>query len=257
MSQNWRLKVQNQGIGCTRLSDSSRAWLFLVSSSFWYLLADLGAHLLLAASYQQHSHPSLTVIKSSFQRACPLLCPNFPTFIRIPVRLGSMLKILIWIDCICNYFQIKTHSEVVRVRTSTYLLGGIQFNSDTSQPPTNMNCRVSLLSIHMLYFPIQFWYLAFAYAGIQLVDLEKMESGFKENWHPLVRQQTTVVAVCVCVCVCVCVRFAWVAQWHTQHRRGCSNPWVRKIPWRRKWQPTPLFLPGKSHRQRNLEGYSP
>ena len=33
------------------------------------------------------------------------------------------------------------------------------------------------------------------------------------------------------------------------------NPWVRKIPWRRKWQPTPIFLPGKSHRQRGLEGY--
>ena len=32
---------------------------------------------------------------------------------------------------------------------------------------------------------------------------------------------------------------------------------VRKIPWRRKWQPTPVLLPGKSHGQRNLEGYSP
>ena len=35
------------------------------------------------------------------------------------------------------------------------------------------------------------------------------------------------------------------------------NPWVGKIPWRRKWQPTPVFLPGKSHGQRNLAGYSP
>ena len=35
------------------------------------------------------------------------------------------------------------------------------------------------------------------------------------------------------------------------------NPWVRKIPWRRKWQPTPVFLPGKSHRQRSLVDYSP
>ena len=35
------------------------------------------------------------------------------------------------------------------------------------------------------------------------------------------------------------------------------DPWVRKIPWRRKWQPTPVFLPGKSHRQRSLVGYSP
>ena len=33
--------------------------------------------------------------------------------------------------------------------------------------------------------------------------------------------------------------------------------WVEKIPWRRKWQPTPVFLPGKSHRQRSLVGYSP
>ena len=35
------------------------------------------------------------------------------------------------------------------------------------------------------------------------------------------------------------------------------NPWVRKMIWRRKWQPTPVFLPGKSHGQRNLVGYSP
>ena len=35
------------------------------------------------------------------------------------------------------------------------------------------------------------------------------------------------------------------------------NPWIGKIPWRRKWQPTPLLLPGKSHGWRNLVGYSP
>jgi len=34
------------------------------------------------------------------------------------------------------------------------------------------------------------------------------------------------------------------------------DPWVRKIPWRRAWQPTPVFLPGKSHEQRSLVGYS-
>ena len=32
---------------------------------------------------------------------------------------------------------------------------------------------------------------------------------------------------------------------------------VKKIPWRRKWQPTPVFLPGESHRQRSPAGYSP
>ena len=34
------------------------------------------------------------------------------------------------------------------------------------------------------------------------------------------------------------------------------DPWVRKIPWRRKWHLTPVFLPGKSHEQRTLVGYS-
>ena len=35
------------------------------------------------------------------------------------------------------------------------------------------------------------------------------------------------------------------------------DPWVGKIPWRRKWQPTPVLLPGKSHGWRILVGYSP
>ena len=33
--------------------------------------------------------------------------------------------------------------------------------------------------------------------------------------------------------------------------------WAGKIPWRRKWQPTPVFLPGKSHGQRSLVDYNP
>ena len=35
------------------------------------------------------------------------------------------------------------------------------------------------------------------------------------------------------------------------------DPWLGKIPWRRKWQPTPVLLPGKSQGQRNLPGCSP
>ena len=42
-----------------------------------------------------------------------------------------------------------------------------------------------------------------------------------------------------------------------QCRRCRFDPWMGKIPWRRKWQPTPVFLPGKSHGQRSLAGYSP
>ena len=36
-----------------------------------------------------------------------------------------------------------------------------------------------------------------------------------------------------------------------------SMPWVENIPWRRKWPPTPVCLPGESHGQRSLAGYSP
>ena len=54
-----------------------------------------------------------------------------------------------------------------------------------------------------------------------------------------------------------------VAQWlriHLQcrsHERCRFSPWVGKIPWRRKRQPTPVFLPGESHGQRSLVGCSP
>ena len=54
-----------------------------------------------------------------------------------------------------------------------------------------------------------------------------------------------------------------VAQWEriclqilSVERRGFDSS-VRKIPWRRKWQPTPVFLPGKAHEQKSLVGYSP
>ena len=51
------------------------------------------------------------------------------------------------------------------------------------------------------------------------------------------------------------------SRWHSgkesacqcrRHKRHSFNPWLRKIPWRRKGQPTPVFLPGKSHGQRSL-----
>ena len=52
----------------------------------------------------------------------------------------------------------------------------------------------------------------------------------------------------------------WWFRWQSiclQRRRPGFDPWVGKIPWRRKWQPTPVFLPGKSHGRRSLIGYRP
>ena len=42
-----------------------------------------------------------------------------------------------------------------------------------------------------------------------------------------------------------------------QCRKPRFSPWVGNIPWRREWEPTPVFLPGEPHGQRNLAGFSP
>ena len=64
------------------------------------------------------------------------------------------------------------------------------------------------------------------------------------------------------------IKASLVAQWlkkkkkkpacqFRSHKRLWFDQWFRKTSWRRKWQPTPVFLPGKFHGQRSLEGYSP
>ena len=47
-----------------------------------------------------------------------------------------------------------------------------------------------------------------------------------------------------------------VCQWRSCKRLEFDS-WIRKIPWRRAWQPTPVSWPGESHRWRSLAGYSP
>ena len=42
-----------------------------------------------------------------------------------------------------------------------------------------------------------------------------------------------------------------------QRSKTWVDPWVRKIPWKRKWQSTPVSLPGRSYGEKNLAGYSP
>ena len=51
----------------------------------------------------------------------------------------------------------------------------------------------------------------------------------------------------------------WLEWWRIclQYRRPGFDPWVRKIPWRREWQPIPVFLLGEFHGQRNLVSYNP
>ena len=98
--------------------------------------------------------------------------------------------------------------------------------------------------------------------------------------------QCCVTYVCVCVCVCVCTHtlfgfFSHISHYRVLSRVPCAiwvprccsgkestcqwrrcrrhrfHPWVGRIPWRKKWHLTPVFLPGKSRGQRSLVGYSP
>ena len=63
----------------------------------------------------------------------------------------------------------------------------------------------------------------------------------------------------VCTMIWQPLTYHWLSgkESSCQCRRHKFDPWVRKIPWRTKWQLTPVFSPGKSHGQRILVGYSP
>ena len=104
---------------------------------------------------------------------------------------------------------------------------------------------------------------------------------FMGHWiiSEIVHFQPHIVFVCVCVCgnrtmlrersgrgifrqILTITRASYVAltsgkESTSQCKRHGFHPWVRKIPWSRKWQPTPVFLPGKSHGHRSLVGQSP
>ena len=69
---------------------------------------------------------------------------------------------------------------------------------------------------------------------------------------------STALRIIFCIFHKFLVSLFWVslvAQWSRiclQCRRRGFDTWVGKIPWRKKWQPTPVFLPGKFHGERNL-----
>ena len=66
--------------------------------------------------------------------------------------------------------------------------------------------------------------------------------------------------VLIIILMCNIIGVPW---WLSSKEPACQcrgrrfHPWVGKIPWRRKWQPTPVFLPGKFKGHRSLAGYSP
>ena len=77
----------------------------------------------------------------------------------------------------------------------------------------------------------------------------------------VVAQKSTISGCAFCP-----IQWVWIPRWCSGKGSACqcrrckrhrSHPWVRKIPWSRKWKPTPVFLPGKFHGWKSLVGYSP
>ena len=100
------------------------------------------------------------------------------------------------------------------------------------------------------HLPAQFTISAFAPKSFRVVC--GMPACYMSN-NPIITIQTTITAV-------ICTREfpgGSDGKESTQCRRPGFVPWVRKIPWRREWQPTPVFLPGEFQGQRSLVGYSP
>ena len=149
----------------------------------------------------------------------------------------------------------------------------LQADSSPSESPdklTQAHCRpihitsIDILSAKASWIPIQHQefreYILPSMRGRGLWMLPTEQSpGHSLPWSPLSQKlEWEYLLVKVILATVSPVAQQWrIHQQCMRHRRCAFDPWVRKILWRREWQPTPAFLPGESHTQRSLVGYSP
>ena len=92
-------------------------------------------------------------------------------------------------------------------------------------------------------------YYIFGHTQTGSIELRYSSILFFITFNPTTMWFTLNVADSMGLDACINMWASLVAQWKEftcQCKRRRFNPWVRRIPWRRKWQPTPVFLPGKS-----------
>ena len=81
--------------------------------------------------------------------------------------------------------------------------------------------------------------------------------------YPPIRNSSETFPTITTLAFIILYKTYWLPRWYSgkesvcQCKRCLFSPWAGKIPWRRKWQPAPILLPGKFHGQRSLVGYSP
>ena len=103
-------------------------------------------------------------------------------------------------------------------------------------------------------------------SGQVLRELQPLTSEHCHQWSPSgtscpaeAQKANCILEVPVCGTL-GCHALPWWLRWSKiflQYRRPSFDPWLGMIPWRRAWQPTPVFLSGEPHWQRRLAGYSP
>jgi len=103
-------------------------------------------------------------------------------------------------------------------------------------------CLSLLFFSHLFVRPHQTTILPFFFLGMVLITITHTHTHTHTHMYIWISQVAQVVKN---------------LPMHVDAKRHQFDPWVGKIPWRRKWQPTPVFLPRKSHGQRSLAGYSP
>ena len=130
---------------------------------------------------------------------------------------------------------------------------------------------VTLALFFILYFSLACWTYGISVPSGLFVPSLLCGAAFGRLVANVLKRYSVRACVCVCVYMHLCTCVGIIASYptsqasleaqqlriHLQCRIPGFDPWVGKIPWRRKWQCTPIFLPGESHGRRSLVGYSP
>ena len=140
--------------------------------------------------------------------------------------------------CSCLQFQVKMFLFVIENKPKNFIFFNVQI-TDLLQGVKNINS----MNIWLEYFMCVPFHSRYSYKNSQKITREKIIFYLVLFWLYMPCQVALLVKKLACQC--------------RRHKRYGFDPWVGKIPWRRAWQPTPVFLPGKSHGQRSLDDYSP
>ena len=106
---------------------------------------------------------------------------------------------------------------------------------------------VTRSSTSVLGFPLEKLYGFITYSNVLSIDYK-----IKSSMYLLILLKLTCLYTYKCLLI-----VGFLGGSDGKDSPAMQDPWVGKIPWRRKWQPTPVIFPGEFHGQRNLAGYSP